>query len=291
MIQDTYILRLCTVLNVQDDADGLRIKVRLDYEDNDVEDKDLPYCFPLLPKLLHVNPRVGELVFVILQSQGQVKGNRFFIGPIISQPYYINKDFAPQAQSLLQGIQNKQPLPHPKTNPLNDGTLPDREDVAIQGRQNGDIIFKPNQVLLRCGFKKNPLGSAENTLIFNDKDLAYIQLKYGNFNDKTSNFNSIVNVVADRINLLSHDSPTSFKLGDSKDLITDEEMDNILNNAHPLVYGDNLVKFLQDLVNIFLTHEHPWAQLPPTVTDQISKLLKNTNTLSKDILSKSIKIN
>lgn len=288
-MNDNYIIRLCTVINVIDDSYGLRIKVRLDYEDNGKEDKDLPYCFPLLPKLLHINPRIGELVFVILQSQGQPAGNRFFIGPIISQPYFINEEFTYQAQSLFQGIQVCQPLPHPQMNPDNIGTLPDREDVALQGRQNADVVLKPNQLLLRCGFKKNPIASADKTLVFNDKDLAYIQLKYGNYTDKKENkFNSVVNIVGDRINLLSHDSGTYFDLGDRKDLINDETLLDILDRAHPLVYGDKLIEFLKKFIMVFMNHQHPWAQLPPCLLEPHKKILQ---TNLDDMLSNAIHIN
>lgn len=289
MGSDTYIIRLCTVINVQDDSYGLRIKVRLGYEDNGIEDKDLPYCFPLLPKMIHVNPRIGELVFVILQSQGQAAGNRFFIGPVISQPYFLNEEFTYQAQSLFQGAQIKKPLPHPGMNPENTGTLPDREDVAIQGRQNADLILKPNQLLLRCGFKKNPLSSAEQNLVFNNKDLAYIQLKYGNYKDnKNRTFNSVVNIVGDRINLLSHDSGTYFNLGDRTDLISDQELYKILENAHPLVYGDKLVSFLKQLIEVFKNHQHPWAQLPPCLIEPHQKVL---STNLDNLLSNAIHIN
>ena len=289
MYNDEYILRLCTVINVIDDNCGLRIKVRLAYEDSGIEDKDLPYCFPLLPKLIHVNPRIGELVFVILQSQGQPSGNRFFIGPIISQPYFLNYETANQAQSLLQGKQICHPLPHPQMNTDNIGTLPDREDIAIQGRENTDIILKPKELLLRCGFKKHPLASAENTLIFNDKDLAYIQLKYGNYRDNKDNkFNSVVNIVGDRINLLSHDSGTYFDLGDRKDLITDETLLDILDRAHPLVYGDKLIEFLKKFIMIFMTHQHAWAQLPPNLLEPHKEILK---TDLDAMLSQVIRIN
>lgn len=288
-MNDNYIIRLCRVINVIDDTYGLRIKVRLPYEDSGVEDKDLPYCFPLLPKLLHVNPKINELVFVILQSQGEARGNRFFIGPIISQPYFINEDLAEQAQCLFVGKQEKQPLPHPITNTANDGSLPDREDIAIQGRQNADIILKPNQLQLRCGFKLNPTGPANQTLVFNEMDLAYIQMKYGKFKDKFgSDFKSVINIVADRINILSHDSPGGFKLCDKKNLMNDEQLNTILNKSHPVIYGDELVAFLKQFIMVFRNHQHKWANCPPDLLQPHDAILKTD--LDK-MLSKVIHIN
>lgn len=289
-MNDSYIIRLCTVLNVQDDAYGLRIKVKLPYEDNGIDDeKDLPYCFPLLPKLIHVNPQIGELVLVILQSQGEAKGNRFFIGPVISQPYFNSKDHANQAQSLLIGDQPNKPLPHPITNTANDGTLPDRDDIAIIGRQNTDIILKPNQLQLRCGFKQNPTGPAEQTLVFNKFDLAYIQMKYGKYKDAYGgDFNSVINVVADRINLLSHDGKKQFNLCKPDELLDDDELSKVLKNGHPLIYGDELVSFLQQFINVFKHHEHDWARMKPDLLEPHEAIL---NIDLNKMLSKVVHIN
>lgn len=289
---DDFIIRFCQVLDVQDDQAGLRIKVRLKYEDADIaNDSNLPYCYPLLPKMVHINPQIGELVCVILQAQGHAHGNRFFIGPFIAQPYNLKLGNYIQDQCLFNGVNHVLPLPNPSLNPSNDGTLPNREDIAIQGRDNADLILKPKQVLLRCGFKKEGKGK-ENILNFNDKDLAYIQLKYGYYKDNKGNsFNSIANIVADRINLLSHDSGTYFDLGDRKQLIDDETLQKILEKAHPMVYGDRLIDFLKLFVNAFLHHEHKWAQYSPTITENITKLDTETQQLTKSMLSPSIKIN
>ena len=71
----------CRVESVFDESDGLRIKVRIPTIDpNERADPYLervPYAFPLLPKHLHVNPRVGEMVLVFLQNPSAPKGGRF----------------------------------------------------------------------------------------------------------------------------------------------------------------------------------------------------------------------
>ena len=87
------LFRLCEVLSVIDDNDGLRIKVRLYPEDVKYKTiKELPYCFPILPKHLHINPKVGECVLVFLSTIDHSESNRFFLGPLISQPYTLNFD-------------------------------------------------------------------------------------------------------------------------------------------------------------------------------------------------------
>lgn len=284
------LFRECEVLSVEDDEGGLRIKVKIPYYDNDCNSiEELPYCFPLMPKHFQVNPKKGEMVLVMFSTLGVPKGQRWFIGPIISQQYFMNKDpYMFSSRSLLNGKGIK-PLPRPDLNPDNEGTYPDREDIAIQGRQNADLILKDNEVRLRCGFKKYPSGMPEDTLLFNKEDLAYIQMKYKRMMDKKGEyFSSSINIVADRINLLSHDSSTSFTLNDRKDLITDEELKNILDNAHRMVYGDELVDFLKKLVEVIKTHEHPFPKKPPTFTTPQKEVL-DTN-LDK-MLSQSIRIN
>lgn len=287
---DDKIFMECEVLSVIDDQGGLRIKVKIQPDDNGKSIEELPYCFPLLPKHFHLNPKVGEMVLVILSTMGNTKGHRWFIGPVISQQYALNKDpFYFSAQSLLENGKYGEPLPRPELNPDNEGTYPDREDVALQGRQNADLVLKDSEVRLRCGFKREPSGLSKNTLLFNREDLSYIQMKYKRMKDKKGNsFASSVNIVADRINLLSHDSRTPFTLNDRKDLITDKELLKILDEAHPLPYGDELMEFLKNLIDVIRTHTHPFAMDPPCFTTPQTKVL---NTDLDEMLSQSIRIN
>ena len=99
---------------------------------------------------------------------------------------------------------------------------------------------------------------------------------------------SVINMVANKINLISHNGEHTFNLTDPKNLITDDEQEKINSQAHPLVYGDVLVEFL-DLVKKYVQlHVHPYHGLPSdpsTVT---------TNVLSFDlnkILNKNINSN
>lgn len=289
-MEKPILIRFCEVLSVLDDNAGLRIKVRLHPEDVGYKTtEELPYCFPLMPKHIHINPKIGECVMVFLSTLGKSESNRFFIGPIISQPYFLNNDPGYRSRCLLDDKGRFKPLPNPKMDPENNGTLPDREDIAIQGRQNTDIILKDNEIRLRCGFKKEPLGTAKNTLLFNREDLSYIQMRYKKAKDeKDREYSSCINIVADRINLLSHDSANPFTLNNNKDLISDSEQLRILKEAHPLPYGDKLVTFLIQLIDVIRTHTHPFSMDPPSfTTNQLSVLQTPLNNL----LSQSIKIN
>lgn len=281
---DDKIFRECAVVSVNDENACLRIKVRLQPEDNNTAVEDLPYCFPLLPKHFQVNPKVGEMVLVITSRLGVSQSRRWFIGPIISQQYMLREDPFISATTGYFSL-----LPRPELNPENEGSYPDREDVAVQGRKNADLILKENEVRLRCGFQKEPNGLSQNSLLFNKEDLSYIQMKYKRMKDhKGKTFNSAINIVADRINLLSHDSTTPFTLNDTKELITEKELKKILEKAHPLIYGDELVNFLTQLIEVIRTHTHPFAMDPPCFTTPQTKVL---DTDLDAMLSQSIKCN
>lgn len=281
---DDKIFRECAVVSVDDENACLRIKVRLQPEDNNTAVEDLPYCFPLLPKHFQVNPKVGEMVLVITSRMGVSQSRRWFIGPIISQQYMLREDPFISATTGYFSL-----LPRPELNPENEGSYPDREDVAVQGRKNADLILKENEVRLRCGFQKEPNGLSQNSLLFNKEDLSYIQMKYKRMKDhKGKTFNSAINIVADRINLLSHDSTTPFTLNDTKELITEKELKKILEKAHPLIYGDELVNFLTQLIEVIRTHTHPFAMDPPCFTTPQTKVL---DTDLDAMLSQSIKCN
>lgn len=106
---------------------------------------------------------------------------------------------------------------------------------------------------------------------------------------KESVNSSVINVVANKINLLSHDSKSqTFNLTDPKGLITDEEQEKINNKAHPVVYGDNLVEFLELIKKFVSSHVHPYNGLPPdpsTITTDVLRFDLNT------ILNKNINTN
>lgn len=302
---DPIIIRICKVLSVEDNTAGLRIKVRLEPEDGDIDkDSDLPYCLPLLPKMLHINPKVGESVLVFLSVQGRPRGARFFLGPLISQPYGM--EFDPHdftARALLPSFLNQSKgllLPDPKLNPDNDGTLPNREDVALVGRNNSAIILKSrtdsdvsqnDELRLLCGHKKNSTGPRRTSLEFNRKDLGYIQMRYKKMKDRKGNdFASVINIVADRINLLSHQSPEQYDMNDKKELIKEKEMLNILENAHPMVYGDQLIQYLKELIEVIRTHGHNFTNEEPDLTEGQKNVLNAEERLD-NMLSKTIRFN
>ncbi len=80
--------------------------------------------------------------------------------------------------------------------------------------------------------------------------------------DNTTETTSVINVVGSRINLISHEGPHTFNLTDPKSLISSEEQETINNEAHPIVYGDILVEFLELVKKYVSLHVHPYHGLP-----------------------------
>lgn len=300
-----------------DPAGALRIKARA-HEDGGGE---VPWAFPLLPKQFQVVPKVGEGVF-LLEENGN-GSNRYYIGPIISQPQYNEKcEFSygrGQAMSVLNGGPIG-PLPNIKNDARTQGSFARLGSVSVVGRESQDIIMDKavgegsDQVLIRCGVRKedsltNAAAKQEGVItnigkvIFNDIDPAYIQLKYKpnlvgnveNYNaeagkkiSEPSKTNSAINIVADKINLIGvGDNKINPSKTDRDDMLRDEDMEQIMSELHQLPKGDVLVKFLKLMRDALLTHTHKYNQLPPTLANYVLSL---SNFDLNTILSEYVRI-
>lgn len=291
----SYIIRTGQVESNTDDQGGGRIKVRL-YEDNNKSVSELAYAFPLMPKVFSVTPKVGEAVLIFTEALNNPNTQRFYIGPIISQAQYFEKDEYERgngtAASLLTGTSAK-PSPNIKMNSQTTNSFPKEEDVAVVGRQAEDIIIKPGEINIRCGIKTEATNSDDSEtlkgkVVFNNIDPAYIQLKYQkNLTGGIGKVaNSVISLVADKINLIGlnrmqvvdSDSPRFDTFGKSGDelnqLITQEQMQTIMNDAQPAVFGDTLERYLNMLRGAILNHAHPYPGLPPLKTDAITLISK-----------------
>tara|TARA_R110002110_G_scaffold31536_2_gene110914 strand:+ start:21 stop:1340 length:1320 start_codon:yes stop_codon:yes gene_type:complete len=73
---------------------------------------------------------------------------------------------------------------------------------------------------------------------------------------------SVINIVADKINLISHIGDNTYELSNPKSLITDDEQEVINNTAQPLVYGNHLLKFLELVKEYINEHVHAYHGIP-----------------------------
>ena len=106
---------------------------------------------------------------------------------------------------------------------------------------------------------------------------------------KTTNTNSgsVINIVADRINLLSHESIKNFNMTSQPNYINIDDQSYINTNAFSIVLGEVLNEFLEIIQDAFYNHTHPYPNLPPTRIVSVEKV-KNFDL--EQLLSKHIKV-
>lgn len=283
-------VRFCKVISVDDDTDADRIKVRLIPEDNSKDISEIDYAFPLLPKMFHVKPKVGEAVFIFLAVSNNGNSQRYYIGPVISQDHRLHYDpYFQGADSFMRGAFKKFDVA-PRMDPDQNGTLPNDDDIVIRGRRNADVQITGDDVRIKAGVKVVDENN-KYKIAFNTRNPAYGKFKYHNDTLKDGS-RSTSTIVGDKIMLLSNTSPNYYELTDRKDLITDEELNKVIESAYKLPYGEKLVEFLQTFVNAFIKHTHDFPMLPPNsfhtaaLTEQKARLLDN-----KELLSDTVRMN
>ena len=267
MLQQNTFTRKARVVSVEDSADGERIKVRLLPEDKSTSPDDLVYAYPFLPKFLHIKPKVGECVETFTAVSNDGYSQRFYVGPVISQPNHMLYEPYYLFSTAINRGSLITPEVAPSMDPETNGAFPKDEDIALEGRKNAGVQLTEDDVRIKAGVKVVDRGD-NNKVRFNTKNPAYIKAKYHTSTQTTEDgqiYDSSVNVVADKINLIGTDSKECFNVTDPDDLITDEEMRKIIEKAHQLPYGDVLIEFLRLFRTAFLNHVHPYPGIKPCV--------------------------
>lgn len=256
--------------------DGLRIRAELEGEDFPTHYEDIPWAFPLLPKMFQSIPKVGEAVLIFYYHG--TNGQRFYLGPIISQPQHNMIALKKYGTSLLSPNETE-PLERISNDPNTIGSFPKSTDVAVIGRGAEDIILRTNngskewtktvsssEIQLRAGVRSEPTNESNpnmiGNIIFNGIDPAYIQLKHkkGLASKENHEADSIINLVANRINIMSNkDDNIAHNLRDQDNMISDEKVDEIMDKLHQVPMGDKLVELLKIIKGCIMHHVHPWA--------------------------------
>lgn len=292
---------------IEDTADGLRIKVRLK-DDGQTPLENIPYAFPLLPKTFQSVPKIGEGAFVILAMSGNKKSQRYYLGPIISQPQFQSECKFQygrgNATSVIDGG-TVEPLEKISNYEETFGSFPKVNDVAMVGRGTQDIIMHEddntgsNEIDLRCGIRKDSMYGKEaggeavvGKVVFNKEDPAYVQLKYKKNLTTASEqeASSMINMVADKVNIISNKDENGFDLTDSNQLIKEDELDSMMEKLHQVPHGDTLIKLLKVMIDAILTHVHPYAGVPPCISDSTLELAGVWLNSLDTILSKHVRI-
>lgn len=274
--------------------------------DADTPTDELPWCFPLLPKHLQIQPKVGEAVLVLNFNNQKQHADRLYIGPIISQLPLLNND--PYFYSALNGFSFgfSQPQTNTAQIPELNGVFPKSDDISIQGRYNTEITQRKNEVLIRAGkFVEAPANQNNNPYPFkyNTATQGYIQIKNDvvvnpSTNQQNALRGTVTNIIANKINLITHnDGSPRFNVTDPDVLITDEELARILSEAHQVPFGDVLLQYLRLLKDAFLTHVHNGSGNPPTDLtisgnkQSVAIFKTNADNLENSMLSKNVRIN
>ena len=270
----------------------IRVRVEGASWDKNRNDAELTNCNPFLPAHLNVVPKVGEAVYIFTFDDDTRYADRFYMGPIISSPLTLQKDTTDK--TALSSLSISPLSPNVDVDTITDakGVYPAVDDVSIQGRRNADIIFKENQSLLRAG-----QHDLNDNKIFNTQNPAYIQLRFDAPIKKGENNNppekgSVTNIVANKINLLTHKhGAPRFILADDENNITDEELLNILETAHPIAFGDTLLEYLKKLELALANHVHRFPGLKWTAIDGEDFIKQYLEFPVQTILSKNIMVN
>ena len=185
-LQRTNILKTAIVVSNTDEYDGFRIKARIFGEDDEKHDSELPFAFPLLPKMMHILPKVGEAVIIISNSFKPPYGQRYYIGPLIHQPQFMGYDgFLDGAFNLHDGGFSTYVLPALHRNPEALGVLPEKNEISLLSRGETDVTLGEKEVKIRCGVRTT--GVTEDEVLFNKTNPTYIKLKH---HDKTIDGNT-----------------------------------------------------------------------------------------------------
>ena len=286
------------------DEHAIRCRIVGSDFDNNTLDGELPNCYPLLPKHLNFVPKENEVVLIFTFGNNDRFSDRFYIGPITSSLTKLNGDTIDA--TALSNFGNGITSPYPEIDkiPSANGIYENPQNVVIDGRYNTDIIQRENEVIIRSGKFIN-----NDPLKFNSVNPGYIQLKFNQeiTDEDTGNKSSISvsNIVANKINLLTYkdgspefDNLTSVnKESNIAEYISDEQLNTILSEAHPLVFGDTLVEYLKLLKKALVNHVHNGNGNKPTDrTDgggslPLEDFIKSAERLEKEMLSKNIRIN
>jgi hypothetical protein len=263
------------VVNVNDPLEQNRIIARiinLDQDgnilggrDRDVPDSKLPICIPLIPEHIHIRPLVGEMVILFLENPSDNSAPRYWSGPIINSKLKLKIQEYKEAVKIMdytdfsvnQNINNK-----PKTATL----FPEQADVAIQGRDDADLILRPKEAYLVAG-KFKP-----NTFDQNTETPSYIKLKQINNSSGSLKLFSQANIVSTNINLYS--PLGKFRGNELKRFEINQNLKSfgdIANSLHPAVFGDELIKLLEVIIRFLTTHIHT-PQSPPVPTPDLATL-------------------
>jgi len=275
---------------------------------------EIVWAIPLLPKHLQIIPKVGEKVKLMFFDMGSPQLNRVWVGPLVSQKDKLSYQENVTAGNILNtSILNKL-LKNVSGNNKNlrtgdkkigkfRGGFPDKEDIALMGRNNADIILptrstkndklnRGGEVLIRAGkFDFNNVGK----LSLNTTNPGYLRIKViesqNSFNAIDTRPKTMSMLFSDYISLVSYNNNVvgkPYRTEVNPIIGNDADMLQTHNSLSPLIRGDVLVEFLELLRDYVKNHNHPYHKLPSTNANSKDKIEQFD---LERLLSQGIRIN
>lgn len=261
------------VISTEDNVDARRIKVRIRGLDDKFDDSNLPFCHALLPKIIHVFPKKGEAVLVLIIDSDKSNYNRWYIGPIISQYQNIESDPLNNTALSTTELGMTEPKPAYSTDDLSKENFPKREDIGLIGRKNSDIVLGENTFTFRALKHK-----VDDNMIMNDINPVIIR---GTSDENGEN--SRVSIQSDYMFLISHKEINELSYD-----IKNNELEKVIKKTQAIAKGEDLTRLLKLMVKVLLNHVHGYAHLPP---DQDNNIIALSSFNIDDILNEYIRTN
>jgi hypothetical protein len=280
------------VVNNGDPLDMKRITARIISIDNegnltggrdrDTPDDQLPLCIPMIPNHFHIVPLVDEMVYVILENPTDNSAPRYYIGSQINSQYKLRFQQYIEANRVFKKTSfnlNKSKSSNPEAATI----FPKEGDIALQGRNDADVILKPREVFLVAGkFEKgtNSLnitspGSFQLIQKENAQD-EILELPGGislTAEKPLIPRYSQTNLTSSNVNIYSHLG--KFRESSLADFEINEDLKSfgeLADTLHPAVFGDELIKLLDLIVRVMLNHIHTPQEPLVTFTQPFSEM-------------------
>lgn len=314
--QNPRIIYSAIVRNVSDQAAQNRIQVEIvnidingkiiPGKDRDIPNEKLPICIPLGNEFFHARPKVGEMVWVFAENPNNLTSPRFYIGPVITNqiklPFQNYDDSVNIYNTASFDKKEISDGPTFQTQIKQKTILPSQSEIAVQGREDADIVLRPREIEIRAGRFKLNSNSEINT-----DNPCRIQLKQYDLSPNQTGIKNIdtnitarfvpfsqVNINGTNINLISNEG--KFRDYDNN---TEENKSNprlkdygdIATRLHQITFADELIPILKLIIQHLLTHIHT-PQSPP-LSNNISAQLEpylNSGKLN-DIASNNVRAN
>jgi hypothetical protein len=268
-------------------------------------DGNLVWCIPMLPEHIHLRPQAeqkdadgnviveGEMVFVILDNPSDNSSMRYWVGPIRKTQLNLKYESFSSAKRIYN-ITNASTEKIPSQDPKLAAVLPGEGDIAIQGKDDSDLILRQREVFLVAG--KFVAGSTSK----NEVSPSSLQLKQFSIQDDNDNTISYsqANLTSTNINLFSPDGKFRGPNAQAAEIALDSNGNDLLerwgelaDSLHPSVYGDELLNLLDLMIRIILNHIHtPQESLVPTDDSRLLSQFTLDGRL-QEIISNHVRIN